>query len=124
MNGKTILGTQLTRRSSLKSRYHRINGWHGYSIPGPAVAGASDTGDWCDSPCPSDEVKAEIRRLQRECLRPAGINSRQRLGRSSNVFCGKRWVCVAEADFVHAKTLASEWLKVNDKNLRFLHSAV
>lgn len=95
----------------------------GYCIPGPAVAGASDTGTASDSPCPRGEVKAEIQRFQRECLRPAGIHSRQRFGNSSNVFCGKRWVCVAEADFPKAARLALAWIVTNDRSLRYLHSA-
>lgn len=107
----------------MKSRYHRIDGWRGYSIPGPAVAGASDTGEWSDSPCPTHRVKAEIRRFKRECLRPAGIKSRQRTGGSSNVFCGKRWVCVSEADWPKAFALAEQWLTDNDNTLNYLHNA-
>ena len=80
-------------------RYHRIDGWRGYPIPALAVIGSSDTGEWDDSPAPSREVKAEIRRFQREVLRPLGIKSRQRIGVSSNVFCAKRWVCVPRGSF-------------------------
>lgn len=107
----------------MKTRYHKLDAWRGYRIPGPAVAGASDTGDWSDSPCPTDLVKAEIRRLQRECLVPAGIHSRQRLGESSNIFCGKRWVCVAVADWVRAATLVKEWLTEHNRELQYLHDA-
>ena len=107
----------------MKSRYCQLDAWRGYHIPGLAVAGASDTGAWSDSPCPTDAVKAEIRQLQRECLRPAGIASRQRLGESSNVFCGKRWVCVAEADWVRAAPLVKAWLTDHDRALQFLHDA-
>ena len=70
-----------------KARYHRIDGWRGYSIPRLAVVGASDTGMWGDSPCKSTDAKAEIRRFQREALRPLGIKSRTRGGGTSNVFC-------------------------------------
>lgn len=107
----------------IPSRYRRIDGWRGYRIPGPAVAGASDTGNWSDSPCPSDEVKAEIRRFQREVLQPAGIKSRTRWGSSSNVFCGKRWVVVDAADWPKAKELADAWLKANKYTTRFIHDA-
>lgn len=107
----------------MKSRYHRIDSWRGYRVPGLAVAGASDTGMWADSPCPSHDVATEIRRLQRECLRPAGIKSRQRFGVSSNVFCGKRWVCVAEADWAKAAALVLQWLDDHNHSLRFLHNA-
>jgi hypothetical protein len=107
----------------MKARYHRIDGWRGYRIPGAAIAGASDTGNWSDSPCPSGEVKAEIQRFQRECLRPAGIQSRQRFGGSSNAFCGKRWVCVSEADWAKAARLALTWLEDNKFSTSYLHSA-
>lgn len=107
----------------MKTRYHRLDGWRGYRIPGLAIAGASDTGMASDSPAPSDKVKAEIRQLQRECLRPAGIHSRQRWGESSNVFCGKRWVCVAASDWPKAAPLVQQWLKDNDRGLRYLHDA-
>ena len=49
-------------------RYHKIDGWRGYPVPALAIVGASDTGGWDDSPCPSREVKAELRRFQREVL--------------------------------------------------------
>lgn len=104
-------------------RYHRIDGWRGYWIPGTAIAGASDTGTYSDSPCPSHLVKAEIRRLQREVLRPAGIASRQRWGSSSNVFCGKRWLCVDAANFERAQALVGEWLEQHRFDTNFIHSA-
>ena len=104
-------------------RYHRIDGWRGYPIPALAVIGSSDTGEWDDSPAPSREVKAEIRRFQREVLRPLGIKSRQRFGVSSNVFCAKRWVCVPRGSFQAAAQATLEWLEKNDSSLRFLHSA-
>ena len=110
-------------REVIPSRYHRIDGWRGYNIPGSAVAGSSDTGYWSDSPCPTDEVKAEIRKFQRECLRPAGIKSRVRGGQSSNVFCGKRWVCVPVKDWERAAPLAKAWLAQHDRDCRYLHDA-
>ena len=104
-------------------RFHKIDGWRGFWIPGTAVAGASDTGTWSDSPCPTPKVKAEIRRVQREVLRPAGIPSKTRFGTSSNVFCGKRWVCVSAADFPRAKALVDAWLEANKYGTYFIHNA-
>ena len=104
-------------------RYHRIDGWRGYPVPATAVAGSSDTGTWDDSPAPTPEVKAELRRLQREALRPAGIKSRQRIGGSSNVFCGKRWLCVAPGDFPRAAELAHKWLSENKASTQYVHDA-
>lgn len=110
----------------IPSRYHRIDGWRGYSIPGCAVAGASDTGTWDDSPCPTPEVRAELRRFMRTVLRPAGIHSRIRYGVSSNVFCAKAWVCVSAADWPRAFDLANTYIDDDDRgprSLRYLHDA-
>ena len=104
-------------------RYHRIDGWRGFSIPACAVAGASDTGMYSDSPCPSVTAKAEIRRFQRECLRPAKIRSRTRFGSTSNVFCGKRWVVVDREDFNRAAALAVDWLRAHERDTRFIFEA-
>jgi len=104
-------------------RYHRIDGWRGYSIPALAVAGSSDTGTWSDSPCPTSEVLAEIARFRREVLRPAGVKSRSGFGSSSNVFCGKRWVTVGVADFPRAAQLTVDWLGKNRYETRYLHEA-
>lgn len=107
----------------IPARYHRMDGWRGYSIPGTAVAGASDTGTWPDSPCPTPQVMAEIQRFRKEVLRPAGIPSRLRGGATSNVFCGKRWVCVRADDWPRAIELADAWLKAHGSDTRFLHDA-
>lgn len=104
-------------------RYHRIDGWRGFWIPGTAVAGASDAGTWSDSPCPTPMVKAEIRRLQREVLRPAGIKSKTRFGVSGNVFCGKRWVCVSAQDHAKATELVNAWLAAHRLDTDFIHDA-
>lgn len=110
----------------MKRRYHRIDGWRGYFIPATAICGASDTGTWEDSPCPTPAVLAEIRDFRRKVLRPHGIKSRTRIGQSSNVFCAKRWVCVSPKDWPRAFELANAYLDKHDKelhDLRFLHDA-
>ena len=109
---------------SIPSRYHRIDGWRGYRIPGNAVAGASDTGMAWDSPCPSDRVKAEIKRFRTECLGAAGIKSRTRSGGSSNAFCGKRWVMVDDADYPRAAELTAAWLAEHKSDTHYIHDAL
>ena len=101
---------------------HTFPGGRGYNIPATAIAGASDTGTWY-SPCPTGEVVAEIQRFQRAVLRPAKIPSRTVIGSTSNIFCGKRWVCVAEKDWEKAAGLAQKWIDANKDTLRYLHSA-
>lgn len=105
------------------SRYHRIDGWRGYSVPALAVAGASDTGTWDDSPCPSPQVKAELARLSKH-LRENGVPVRTRYGTSSNVFCGKRWLVVRNReDWPRAAQLALDWMEEHRADTRFIHSA-
>lgn len=107
-----------------KGRYHRIDGWRGYNIPGNAVAGSSDTGTWSDSPCPTPAVMGELRRFTREVLKANGIRYRMGVGSSSNVFCGKRWVVVKDrSQFPLAAQLTLDWLEANNDCTRYIHSA-
>ena len=108
-------------RTSPLARYHRIDGWRGYSIPDHAVAGSSDTGMYSDSPCPSDKVKVEIADF-RNYLKEHGIKSRMQTGGSSNAFCGKRWVVVSPGDYARARELSKEYRDEN-VGLRYLHNA-
>lgn len=105
------------------ARYHKIGGWHGYSIPEYAVAGVSDTGTFFDSPCPSHLARAELKRIQKEVLCPAGIPSRVLCGRSSNVFCSKLWLVVKSTYYPFAKQATAEWLAKNYDTTTFVHDA-
>jgi hypothetical protein len=106
-----------------KRRYNKIDGWRGYWVPALAVAGSSDTGTYSDSPCPTPDVKAEINRIRKEVLLPAGIKSRSRFGNSSNVFCSKRWLVVAREDFARAAELVEVWLVDNRRTTSYVHNA-
>lgn len=106
-----------------QSRYHATDGWRGYSIPGNAIVGSSDTGMCSDSPVPTDKVLAEIRRFRREVLHPAGIKARQRYGSTSNVFNAKRWLVVSPVDFPKAAQLAVDWLEEHKSDTSFIHDA-
>jgi hypothetical protein len=115
---------EMSMKMSQPKRFHRIDAWRGFRIPGNAIAGASDTGMFSDSPCPSDRVKAEIKRFQEECLKPAGIKSSSRSGGSSNAFCGKRWVLVDDADYPRAAQLAAAWLAEHKYDTHYIHDAL
>lgn len=106
-----------------KRRYNKIDGWRAYWIPALAVAGASDTGTYSDSPCPSYEVAKELNRLRKEVLRPAGIKSRTRWGSTSNLFCAKRWLVVSREDFPRAAAHVAEWLEENRHTTSYVHDA-
>lgn len=102
----------------MKGRYHKLDGWRGYPIPGPAIIGASFTGN--DGPAPLEDVQSEIVGF-RLWLRTHGIRSRTKFGESSNVFCAKLWVVVKLDDFRRAAQLALDYL--GSPNLVYLHSA-
>jgi hypothetical protein len=106
-----------------KTRYHRIDGWRGYTMPRLAVAGASDTGTWSDSPCRSGDVMAEIIRFQEEVLKPMKIKSTVVQGDSSNVFCTKHWITVSQKDFVRAAAATLKWLKEHKYDTEYIHDA-
>lgn len=103
-------------------RYHRIDGWRGYPIPQYAVAGASDCGTLPDSPAPSDKVKAELNKVARDALRANGIRYRTRYGRTTNVFCTKRWLIVHSRDFARASAAILAYLRAHDE-LVYTHAA-
>lgn len=106
-----------------RGRWHATSAWRGYRIAANAVAGASDCGMAADSPAPTDKVKAELDRVRREVLRPAGIVSRLRYDRSSNVFMAKRWITVASEDWPRAAQLVADWLHEHDHELHYVHDA-
>lgn len=107
----------------IPSRYHRIDGWRGYSIPGSAIAGVSDTGTYHDSPCPTPKVMGELRRFRAAVLKPLGIKSRIRFGQSSNLFCGKRWLCVDANVWPKAYAAANKYIAEHNDDYHYLHPA-
>jgi hypothetical protein len=102
-----------------KKVYIRTDAWRGYEMPLYAVAGASDTGMWEDSPSPSDKVDAELQAL-RSALSEQGIKTRISSTQSSNVFMAKRWIVVDNPDdYERAEEITKEFLK----SANYLHDA-
>jgi len=102
-----------------KKVYIKTDAWRGYEMPLYAVAGASDTGMWEDSPSPSDKVDAELQALRGE-LSKHGIKTRIATTESSNVFMAKRWIVVDNPDdYSRAEDIATEFLK----SANYLHDA-
>ena len=93
--------------NTTKTRYVRLDGWRGYSQPVNAVGACNDTGTWSDSPCPSHVAKREIDEFK-AILRKNDIRYRSTNGATSNVFCGKHYVCVHPDDREQALELARE----------------
>jgi hypothetical protein len=107
----------------MNARYHRIDGWRGYTMPANALAGVSDTGEAPDSPCPTPVVLTELATLRR-ALRKAGIATRVSSGDTSNVFCGKHWITTRDPkDFAHAAQVTVDWLEEHRADTRFIHDA-
>lgn len=93
--------------NTTKTKYVRIDGWRGYSMPINAVGAANDTGTWSDSPCPSHIAEKEINEFK-ALLRAEKIKYRGTAGNTSNVFCGKHYVCVHEDDRARALEIATK----------------
>ena len=93
--------------NTTRTEYVKIDGWRGYLRPVNAIAGANDTGNYEDRPCPSHLAEAEIKSFLKK-LRKEKIRYRTTWGNSSNVFMNKRFVCVAPEDRLKAQSLAYE----------------
>jgi hypothetical protein len=107
----------------MKARYHKIDGWRGYTMPANALAGVSDTGEAPDSPVPTSGALYELATLRR-ALRKAGIATRVTTGTTSNVFCGKHWITARHPDdFAHAAQLTVDWLEDHRGDTRYIHDA-
>lgn len=104
--GKPYSGDEPWQDDELPVLYHRIDGWRGYSFPITAVMGASDTGNWSDSPCRPEKEIADFRAF----LLEKGIPSSLAWTETSNLFCIKRWVQVRPINLEKALELAEGYL--------------
>lgn len=103
-----------------KAKWIKTDAWRGYYQAPYAVLGASDTGLWSDSPCPSDKVVAELTEFQK-VLRDKGIQSEIKTTSSSNAFMGKRWVVVPSWEHKKALKIAKDYMKKNDDSTQYVH---
>ena len=71
--------------------------WRGYENYVNSVAGANDTGNWSDSPCPTPIREREIG-MAKTRLRKAGIRHRTAWARTSNCFSMGQHILVAPED--------------------------
>jgi hypothetical protein len=105
---------------STETEWVSTDGWRGYERPIYAIAGASDTGMWSDSPCPTNIVSEELGALK-QYLRSKGIKYREIAGRSSNAFMAKRWIISTVEHHKKALRVANEWLQKNRHTTRYIH---
>jgi hypothetical protein len=71
---------------SCKKHWISTGGYYGYEEPLNAVCGANNTGNWPDSPAPSNVCESELK-LAKDILKRNNIPYRTMVCRSSNVFC-------------------------------------
>ena len=107
---------------SKKTKWVSTDAWRGYEQPVYAVAGASDTGSWSDSPNPSIDVENEMNMIKKE-LSQSGIPTKEVITRSSNVFMGKRWLIAPKSIYPKAKKKSKDILKKLIKETHFIHGA-
>lgn len=89
---------------STKTKYVHTDSWRGYELPINAVAGANDTGNYSDSPCPSHVCTEELNRAKK-ILRKNNISYRTTINISSNVFCVHRYILTDPKDHKKSKEL-------------------
>jgi len=96
--------------------YCKIDGWRGYFAPLTAVVGASNTGEWSDSPCKPEDELSRVRSF----LSAHGVKSTICWTETSNVFCTKNWVQVHPKYRDKAIELVSEFILT--ENTELLHT--
>lgn len=104
----------------LSKSWISTDGWRGYEEPKYAVCGANDTGNWDDSPCPSDVADREIKEAQL-ILKSQKIPTKKMTTQSSNVFCIRHYVVVPPHYIKQAKELLLEQYNVNETKLLYLN---
>ena len=87
-------------------------GYSYYTRPIYAVIGCNDTGGWSDSPCPTDTVNDELSAIK-NVLKAAGIETKEQIEETSNVFCIRRFLIVQPAFIHHAKVVVNSYLENN-----------
>lgn len=108
--------------AAARTRYHATDGWRGYDIPPRAIAGASDTGEWDDSPAPTASVTRELEAFK-SYLRQHHVKFRTVHSLSSNAFMTKRWITAIDMDsFPRAAQLTVDYLAARP-HLAYLHDA-
>lgn len=102
--------SNLSKRFTEKNRWVKTDGWRGYYEPLYAVAGANDTGNWNDSPCPSDIATKDLNMVKR-ILSVNDIPHREIPCETSNVFCVHRYIIVPPFFYSKALSLVDDFKK-------------
>lgn len=99
-----------TLRYSKKMKYVKTDGWRGYEQPINAIAGVNDTGNWSDSPSPSNVTGNELKQFQKE-LKQMGVPTKVMTGKTSNVFAVNNYLVAPTQVFPTAKSKVKKILQ-------------
>lgn len=108
-------------RFSKAKKWVSTGGWGGYEQPKYAIAGASDTGSWSDSPAPSGKVLAELKDFANFLRKSWGFHVAMVTTRSSNLFMVKRWLIVPPEEYEGAKRIVQQTLEKYPRE--YIHEA-
>lgn len=100
-------------------KYIKTDGWWGFEQPEYAVAGANDTGEWDDSPCPSSVATKELNAVTK-LLEESGIKVKQTLCNTTNVFCVHRYLIPMIKDVEKARVIVKDYIDNNTTRLLYL----
>ena len=89
-------------------QYMHTDAWRGYGVHPFAVFGSSNTGNWSDSPCPSDCVEKECKDVV-SYLKGKGFRPYVLYKETSNIFCIKNYVAVRGKEYKEAKEAMQEY---------------
>ena len=95
---------------SKKKKWVSTDAWRGYEQPLYAIAGVNDTGNWSDSPYPSNKTNSELKKFRAK-LKKMGVPTRKVTGRTSNVFAGNQYLIAPIEGFEDSKTKVKKLLK-------------
>jgi hypothetical protein len=104
-------------KDKIRMSYKNTDGWRGYSEPVNAIAGANNTGNWSDSPCPENVCLSELDKAK-EILINKNIPYSFKWCETSNVFCVHGYILVKGSK---RKNRAKELIKPLISETRLLY---
>ena len=95
---------------SLKKKWVRTDDWRGYEEPINAFAGYNDTGNWEDSPYPSNEGYKRAVEFKK-FLKEKKIPFKTTTGKTSNIFAVNHFFVTTPEKVEEAKKLTDEFIR-------------
>jgi hypothetical protein len=82
-----------TYKINTKTKHAHTDAWRGYEQPTNAIAGANNTGNFSDSPCPENVCLSELDQVKKIMIQN-NIPYKLVWCGSSNVFCMRGYIVV------------------------------